>query len=299
MVSLRMRLVIKALQKNKAKPKEQTVEAYRQGLEGVVETLPKLSSAIERKPEQIGQISALWLQHKHAIDDAVVLYFHGGGYVAGSAAISEFFAAQFAMRSKVPFLIFDYGLAPEKPFPAGLNDAVAVYRWLVDTKGINPRRIAFFGESAGGGLEIATLIKLRDLNIELPVTAVCLSPWADLALTGESMTTKAEIDPILSLEEMTFLVKTYAGEHDTKNPFISPLYADLHNLPSLFIQVGTSEMILDDSLRIATKAEEAGVDVTLDVWEDMPHVFAIFFQYAPESKKAIERVCDHLSQYLH
>ncbi len=293
-----MRLVIKALRKNKEKPKEKTVEAYRQGLEGAIESLPEPSEEIESRPEQIGHVPVLWLQHKHAIDNAVVLYFHGGGYIAGSASISEFFAAQFAQRVKTPFLLFDYGLAPEKPFPAGLDDAVFVYKWLIETKGINPNRITFFGESAGGGLELATLVKLRELGIEQPATAVCLSPWADLALTGESMRTKEEVDPILSREEMEFLVKLYIGENNAKNPLISPLYADLHDLPPLFIQVGTAEMIMDDSVRIAKKAEEAGVEVTLDVWEGMPHVFALFFQYAPESKKAIERVCEYLSRYL-
>ena len=114
----------------------------------------------------------------------------------------------------------------------------------------------------------------------------------------ESITTKESIDPILSLEEMTFLAKQYVGEHDPRNPLISPLYAELHNLPPLFIQVGTSEMILDDSLRLAEKAEEAGVEVTLDVWKGMPHVFALFFQYAPESRKAIKRVSAYINQHL-
>ena len=298
MVSLRMKLVIKALRKNKEKPKEQSVEAYRQGLESVIDSLPELAPEIERKTEQIGQVPGIWLQIKEACEDAVVLYFHGGGYIAGSASISEFFAAQFAQRVKIPFLLFDYGLAPERPFPSGLDDAVSVYRWLIETKGIKPNRIVFFGESAGGGLLISTLVRLRELDIDLPATAVCLSPWVDLALTGESMTAKEEIDPILSREEMEFLVKLYIGDNDSKDPLISPLYADLHDLPPLFIQVGSAEMILDDSLRIAKKAEEAGVDVTLDVGEGLPHVFALFFQYAPESKRAIERVCEYISRYI-
>lgn len=298
MVSLRMRLVIKALRKNKANQREQSVTAYRQGLEGAIVALPDISSELTIAPEQIEHVSAEWIRLKDSVEDSVVLYFHGGGYIAGSASISKFFAAQFAERIKSPLLLFDYGLAPEKPFPEAIDDAVLVYRWLIETEGIHPNHIAFFGESAGGGLVFATLVKLRGMNIDLPATAVCLSPWVDLALTGESMKTKAEKDPILSEEEMVFLVKQYVGNHDPKDPLISPLYADLHDLPPLFLQVGTAEMILDDALRIAKKAEEAGVDVTLDAWEDMPHVFSLFFQYAPESRKAIERVCNHLSKYL-
>ena len=298
MVSLRMRLVMRTLRKNKARPREISVAAYRQGLENVLESLPNVATGVSFKSEQIEHVPAEWIKNPDAEDDAVVLYFHGGGFIAGSVDISRFFAAQFAQRIKTPFLLFEYGLAPEKPFPEAINDAISVYQWLVDVKGIAPNRIAFFGESAGGGLVFATLVKLRERGLELPATAVCLSPWLDLTLTGESMITKAEKDPILSLEEMEFLVQQYVGNNNPENPLISPLYADLKGLPPIFIQVGTSEMILDDSLRIAKKAEEAGVDVTLDVWEDMPHVFSLFFQFTPESRDAIDRVCEYLSKFL-
>ena len=298
MVSLRMRLVMRTLRKNKARPRKISVTSYRQGLENVLESLPNIATGVTFTPEHIENIPSEWIKNRDSEDDAVVLYFHGGGFIAGSVDISRFFAAQFAQRINTPLLLFEYGLAPERPFPEAINDAVSVYQWLIDVKGFDPNRIAFFGESAGGGLVFATLIKLREKGLSLPVTAVCLSPWLDLALTGESMVTKAEKDPILSLEEMQFLVKQYVGENDPENPLISPLYADLHDLPPIFIQVGTSEMILDDSLRIAKNAEEAGVDVTLDVWEEMPHVFSLFFQFAPESRDAIDRVCEYLSKFL-
>ena len=289
---------MRVLRKTKTRPREISVTAYRQGLVTVLESLPNVATGVSFTPEQIEHVPSEWIKNRDAVDDAVVLYFHGGGYIAGSIDISRFFAAQFAQRIQTPLLLFEYGLAPERPFPEAIDDAVSVYQWLVDVKGISPNRIAFFGESAGGGLVFATLIKLREMGLDLPATAICLSPWVDLAMTGESMITKADKDPILSLEEMQFLVNQYIGENDPMNPLISPLYADLHDLPPIFIQVGTSEMILDDSLRIAKKAEEAGVKVTLDVWEDMPHVFSLFFQFASESRDAIDRVCEYLSKYL-
>jgi len=289
---------MRALRKNKSKSREISVASYRQGLENVLESLPNVASGVVFESEEIEHIPCEWIKNRDVEDDAVVLYFHGGGFIAGSVEISRFFAAQFAQRINTPLLLFEYGLAPERPFPEAINDAVSVYQWLIDVRGIDPSRIAFFGESAGGGLVFATLIKLREMGMDLPATAVCLSPWIDLALTGESLITKAEKDPILSLEEMQFLVKQYIGENDPRDPLISPLYADLHDFPPLFLQVGTAEMILDDSLRIAKKAEEAGVDVTLDVWEDMPHVFSLFFLFAPESREAIDRVCEYLAKFL-
>ena len=293
-----MRLVIKTLRKNKEKPKEHSVVAYRQNMDKIAESLPDFPPEIYSTPEQAGQVPVEWITHKDVVSDSVVLYLHGGGYISGNLAISKYFITQFIQRIKIPFLYVDYSLAPERPFPAALDDSVSAYQWLLETKKYLPKQIIFFGESAGGGLVLATLIKLRELNFEMPSTAVCLSPWVDLAGTGESMVTKADIDPILSIEEMNFLVKQYVGEYNLHNPLISPLYADLHGLPPLFIQVGTSEMILDDSLRIAQKAEDASVKVTLDVWEEMPHVFALFFQYAPESRKAIERICEYITKHL-
>ncbi len=298
MVSLRMRLVIGQLRKNKDKPKELSVTAYRQGMDSLASSIPIIPESIEVTPDHAGSIPLEWISHKDTHHDSVVFYLHGGGYIAGQLELSRFFVSQFVMKTKIPFLLIDYKLAPENPFPAALNDALSVYEWITEKKRILPKRILFFGESAGGGLVLSTLVKLRDERKDLPAAAVCLSPWTDLAGTGDTMITKAEIDPILSMEEMAFLVKQYIGEHDPMNPLISPLYADLHGLPPLFIQVGTSEMILDDSVRLSEKAENEGVDVTLDIWKDMPHVFTIFFQFAPESRKGIDKICKYITQQI-
>jgi len=298
MVSLRMRLVMKVLQKNKEKPREHDVSAYREGLISIARTQPNFPSEVDITPEQVGRIPAEWITSKDSTSDSVVLYLHGGGFVGGSPSVSRYFVTQFVKRTKVPFLLIDYALAPEKPFPHALEDSVSAYRWLLETKHTPSNRIALFGESAGGNLVIATLVRLRELDFELPATAICLSPWVDLPGTGESMKTKEKIDPILTQEEMAFLAKQYVGDNDPFHPLISPLYAELHSLPPLFIQVGTSEMTLDDSLRIAKIAEAAGVEVMLDVWKDMPHVFTIFFQYAPESRKGIDRICEYINRYL-
>jgi monoterpene epsilon-lactone hydrolase len=298
MVSFRMRLLKKVLLRNKGRPRELSVPSYREGLISFAKTQSNLPTDVHLTSEQVNQIPAEWIIPDSSTSDSVVLYLHGGGFVGGSPVVSRFFVAQFVKRTKIPFLIIDYALAPEKPFPHALEDAVSAYRWLLETKHISSNRIALFGESTGGNLAIAALVRLRELDFELPATAICLSPWVDLAFTGESIKSKEEIDPILTLEEMTYLAKQYIGDNDPIRPLISPLYAELHDLPPLFIQVGTSEMALDDSLRIAKKAEDAGVEVVLNVWKDMPHVFSIFFQYTPDSRKGIDRICEHINRYL-
>ncbi|MFW9848316.1 MAG: alpha/beta hydrolase [Candidatus Thorarchaeota archaeon] len=298
MVSLRMRLVIRTLRKNKEKPKEQSVTAYREGMDGIADMLPPLPDDIVVKPERVGHVGVEWISHRESETDSVIFYIHGGGYVSGNLAISRYFIAQFIQRTKIPFLIVDYGLSPEHPFPQGLDDATSIYEWLLKTRGVQSDNVVFFGESAGGGLVLSTLVNLRRKNLDLPAAAVCLSPWTDLADTGESMNSNVDIDPSLSPEETRFLAKQYIGDNDPKNPLISPLYAELHELPPLFIQVGTAEIILDDSLRLAEKAKMDGVEVTLDVWKDMPHVFTIYFQYAPESRKGIDRICEFITQHI-
>jgi len=293
-----MRLVIRTLRKNKEKPKEQSVTAYRDGMDTVAEMLPPLPEGITVKPERVGNVGVEWISHRDSESDSVIFYIHGGGYVSGNLALSRYFIAQFIQRMKIPFLIVDYGLAPEHPFPQGLNDTTSLYEWLLNTRGVQSDHIVFFGESAGGGLVLSTLVNLRKKNLDLPAAAVCLSPWTDLAGTGDSMISKVDIDPSLTPEETRFLAKQYVGDNDPKNPLISPLYAELHRLPPLFIQVGTAELILDDSLRLAEKAKNEGVEVTLDVWKDMPHVFTIYFQYAPESRQGINRICEFITQYI-
>jgi len=232
---------------------------------------------------------AEWHWPEGAGDDAAMLYLHGGGYVVGSLATHRALVAAIARAAAIPALAIAYRLAPESPFPAALEDATAAYRRLL-AQGIAPERIVVAGDSAGGGLTLATLVALRDAKTPLPAAAVCLSPWVDLEGVGESMTARAARDPIISKELLVWLAGKYLGTHDCRTPLAAPLYAELGGLPPLLIQVGEAETLYDDAVRIAERAAKAGVAVTLDAWPEMVHVWQLFAPMAPEGRDAIAAI---------
>ena len=182
----------------------------------------------------------------------------------------------------------DYRLAPEHPFPAGLEDAVAGYQWLLDS-GVNPEHVVIAGDSAGGGLTVATLLALRDRGIALPAAMVCFSPWVDLLGEGESMTSRAEVDPMVQKDALLWYTELYMAGGDPKDPLASPLYADLTGLPPTLIQVGDAETLLDDSTRLANLLDAAGVEVELDVWDKMIHVWQLFAPVLSEGREAVDK----------
>ena len=186
-------------------------------------------------------------------------------------------------------LLIDYRLAPEHPHPAAVDDATAAYRWLI-ANGASPARLVVAGDSAGGGLTVATLVALRDAQAPPPAAGVCLSPWVDLEGLGESMTTKAAVDPMVQREPLLKMAALYLGGHGARTPLAAPLYADLSGLPPLLIQVGTAETLLDDATRLAERARKAGVEVQLEAWDDMIHVFQAFAALLPEGQQAIQRI---------
>jgi len=211
-------------------------------------------------------------------DDAAVLYLHGGGYVIGSSRSHRHLAAAIGDAAKTRVLLPNYRLAPEHPFPAAVEDAVEAYRWLLDRMLIAPERIVIAGDSAGGGLTVATLLALRDAYLPLPAAGVCISPWVDLTCSGSTYVTRADADPIVTREGVAAMATAYLGSADAKDPLASPLFADLQGLPPLLIHVGDDEVLLDDSVQLAERARKAGVDATLDVWPKMVHVWHWFFQ---------------------
>jgi acetyl esterase/lipase len=194
--------------------------------------------------------------------------------------------------------MLDYRLAPEYVFPAALEDAFAGYQWLIKNEKIKPKNIIIAGDSAGGGLTIATLLKLRDSGSPLPAAAIGISPWMDLAVTGESIKKNANKDVMLDFYNLYFMAFLYLGDVDPKNPLVSPLYADLKGLPPTLIQVGDAEVLLDDSIRFADRAKKAGVDITLDIWKDMPHVFQAGASLAPEGQQAIDKMGIFVQKYF-
>jgi acetyl esterase/lipase len=216
---------------------------------------------------------------------ATILYLHGGGYVIGSNTGYREFAARLARATKASVCLLNYRLAPEHPFPAALDDAVAAYRWLRN-QNIASNRLIVAGDSAGGGLTLATLMALRDAGDTLPAGAVCFSPWTDLAGTGSTLTPGRVDDPLVGAAAITVMAAHYAGS-DVRNPLVSPLYGDYRGLPPLLIQVGTREVLLDDSRRAAAKARSAGVQLEYFEGEGLIHVWPVIAVAAPESADAL------------
>jgi acetyl esterase/lipase len=257
----------------------------------------KLPAHFEVTPVKIGDLSAEWMVPAQGSKERVILYFHGGGYVLGSSQGHRPFVAKFVKGSGIGALVVDYRLAPEHPFPAALDDAVAAYRWLL-AEGLSPSNIVVAGDSAGGGLALATLLALRDQGVALPAGAVALSPWTDLKCTGPSLTTNRDVDTLTWLESWAVFSEYYVGDSDPERPWISPLYGELHGLPPLLIFVGGDELLRDDSTRFAEKARQAGVDVTLRIGEGMFHCYPACAPLFPEATQAMAEACAFIKAHI-
>ncbi|HTT76529.1 MAG TPA: alpha/beta hydrolase [Candidatus Binataceae bacterium] len=241
------------------------------------------------EPALAGGVSAEWVKGPQANDSGAVLYLHGGCYGMGSVETHRELMTRIAIAAGTAVIGINYRLAPANPFPAAVQDATAAYRWLLE-EGIEARRIVIAGDSAGAGLAIATTLKMRDEGAALPAALVCISPWVDLAVTGESMESKAAEDPIVSRAMLLGWAKLYLGNHDPCTPLASPLYAHLRGLPPMLIQVGSAEVLLDDAARLAERASAAGVEARLEVWPEMIHVWHSFAAVLAEGREAIEGI---------
>jgi len=230
-----------------------------------------------------------WVDSPKAQQDQVIYFLHGGGFNAGSPITHRELASHLVLAAGMRVLLPAYRLAPEYPFPAALHDAGEGYRWLL-AQGIQPEKIVLAGDSAGAGLALSTLLWIRQQQLPLPAAAVLLSPWADLTLSGASMQTHATIDPLVSRKALELAAGWYAGNAPLSDPLLSPIYADLTGLPPLLIQVGSDEMLLSDSVRLAERAQAAGVKTTLEVWNGMWHVWHGAATSLPEAREAIARV---------
>lgn len=240
-------------------------------------------------------VDAEWVDASEGSSNHVLLYLHGGGYVAGSIDSHRNLSGHLAKAAGFRVLALDYRLAPEHPHPAALEDTVAAFRWLV-AENYDPSRIAIVGDSAGAGLTVAALAKLRDNGAPLPAAAVLLSPWLDLTLSGESITTRAEVDPIVDRSLLAQVVEAFLGpKSDPCDPSASPLFAELAGLPPILVQVGDHEILLDDSTRLTAKAEAAGIDITLEIWPEMTHVWHTSCSYFPEADRAVANIADFLN----
>lgn len=247
---------------------------------------PPRATTIKDLP--LGAIPAIRVGRPDCEPGRRILFLHGGGYIAGSSALYQHILWRFADACRAEIAAIDYRLAPENPFPAALDDAVEAWRALLD-EGADPRRCAILGDSAGGGLALGLALRLRDERVPLPAAVVALSPWTDLAITGDSVRND-RADPMLRSDCLKPFAAQYLGEADCRNPYASPLYGDMYGLPPTLLQVGSDEILRDDSVRIAARMREAGCAVTLEVWPRMPHVWHAFAPIMPEARKAIARV---------
>jgi epsilon-lactone hydrolase len=236
-----------------------------------------------------------WITGPSATDAATIYYLHGGGYTIGSVNSHRGIISRLSKASGARAFAIDYRLAPENPYPAGLDDAVTAYRWLL-AQGVDANTIVIAGDSAGGGLALSTLVALRDAGDQLPAAAVLLSAWTDLDATGDSVRTRAGVDPMIIPDPLKRMGRLYAGDIQLSDPRVSPINADLSGLPPMLIHVGDHEVLLDDSTRLAERAKAAGVDATIEVWDEMIHVWQFFAPMLPEARQAIDRIGEYIKQ---
>jgi acetyl esterase/lipase len=252
---------------------------------------------VEQKPVELGGVAGVEVTIHGNQAENVILYFHGGVYVIGSAAATVPLVGELVRRTGTKAITLEYRLAPEHPYPAALDDARAAYHGLL-AQGIAPAQIALAGESAGAGLAVALLLALRDAGVPLPSCGYLMSPYVDLTLSGETLTAKRELDPLLTPEGLRARVPDYVGAADAADPLISPIFGDLTELPPLLIQVGSHEVLLSDALRLAARAAISDVPVTLELTPGVPHVFQAYAGLLDEAGAALDRASDFVTAQL-
>lgn len=290
-------LVKNSIRKFRNKAEWKNIQRSRIGFEKLSTRFAYRSSKCTYEMEAVQHCQGEWIRPHGATEGKVLLYFHGGGYAVGSANTHRSMLTKLALYSKINIFNFEYRLAPENPYPAALKDAAMAYEWLV-TKGFSTNKIALGGDSAGGGLTLATLLYLRDNNKALPGCAICLSPWTDLTLSGASFSDEKIEEPMLTKEAFPFWSSNYYGTQDPKTPYISPVFGDCKGLPPIYIQVGSDEALLSDSTQFYENAKSAGVKIELEIYEKYFHVFQSFWQALPKGKKALKKLGEYLNVEL-
>ncbi len=294
MASPQLQQVIDAIKTLAGKASDASVEELR----AINEQMARPAEPdVESEPVVANGVSAAWISAPGAAADRAVLYLHGGGYIMGSLNTHRDLMGRISRAAQARVLGLDYRLAPEHPFPAAVDDTVAGYQFLLD-QGLPPQRLAIAGDSAGGALTLAAMAAGRDAGLPMPAAGVCLSPFLDLEGTGESITTRADVDPIATPEVIQVWAKAYLAGADPRTPLANPLFADLAGLPPLLIQVGDHEVLLDDSNRLAERAQAAGVRAKLEVWPDMIHRWHSYAAVLPEGQQAVEGIGSFLREQI-
>ncbi len=274
-----------------------SILAFRETCEKGANKYARLPHDITVREQLIEGIKSEWLIPKDSDSSKVILYVHGGGYVSGSCNDHRGFVSKLAQNTGVQHLVYEYRLAPEHPFPAALDDSVKVYQWLLST-GFKPENILIAGESAGGGLCLATLLALKEQSIPLPVAGVAISPWTDLTCSGESYRTKNKLS-LAPLYSWTVFSKHYVGDHRADHPLISPLFGDLKGLPPLFINSAEDDELFDDGEKFAIKAREAGVDIQFRAGKGMAHCYPLLAPMFREATEAMNEIVYFIKMRLH
>ncbi len=290
-IELLLRMTIKRI-----KPGGINVDGMRRVTATLDARLGRVNKAVTLTPQQCDQVPAEWLDVPGSRAERVILYLHGGAFAFRLPRMQSALIGRWCHALGARALMPRYRLAPEHPFPAGTDDCLAAYRWLLDRCG-DARQIVIAGDSAGGNLTLVTLLRARDAGLPMPAAAVCLSPAIDFSLSGRSAVVNEDADPVFTTKLLRWFGDMYLSEPELyTNPLVSPLTGDFSGLPPLLLQVGTKEMLLDDSTRAAAKAHASGVTVQLDVFEGMPHVFQAIPQYA-ETKIADANVFEFIARH--
>lgn len=272
-----------------------TLQEMRDGIDSMGDMLPA-SPDLTVTPVDVDGIASDWVCGPDADANRAVLYLHGGGYVIGSPKSHRELMGRLSKASGARVLGIAYRMAPEAPFPAAVEDSVKAYRWLL-TQGLDASRISIAGDSAGGGLALATLVAIRDEGLTQPGCAVCLSPWVDMEGKGETMETRAAVDPMVQKDALLEMAGTYLNGADARSPLASPLHAELSGLAPILIQVGDAETLLADSTRLEDALKAAGGDVTLEVWDEMIHVWHLFAPILDKGQEAIAGMGEFISKH--
>lgn len=265
--------------------KHLTIAEYRAQSISAARFMSRPPKGIEVQRVTVDGIQTAWIRPNGTDKGKVLLHLHGGGYVNGGIASHLMMCIPMAQTLNMNVLLPEYRLAPENPFPAALEDVVKIYHWLLK-QGYTSNNIIISGDSAGGGLSLATVLSLRDQHDPLPAAIVCMSPWVDLTMSGKSHNTNAKEDVILKTETLKEWADCYIGTEKPEHPLISPIFGDLHDLPPMFIQVGSDEILLDDAITLAEIAPNA----TLKIWDGMWHDWHAFGALLRESKQAFEEI---------
>ena len=273
----------------------QSLATARKTFRGMARLAPSAPRSTQTTRVDAGGVPAEIVVRPGALAGRQVLYLHGGGYCLGSPANYRHFSWRIADAARAPVLAIAYRLAPEHPFPAALDDALVAYRWLIER---GAKEMIVMGESAGGGLTLALLLKLRDEKLPLPHAAVAISPWTDLALTGASLAENADADPMLNISDLPEFAANYLASADPRNPYVSPLYGDPAGLPPVLILAGSDEILRDDAVRAAEKLRSANPLSELQVWPQMVHAWPLFAPVMPEARAAIAEIGSFVSRIV-